>query len=523
MIFKKLFFFILITFVAFCSALEAAPLDRLERLVMPGKLSIGHAKYEKDCTKCHKRFQKGAQNDRCMACHKVIAKDVKNEKGLHGKITDIDVRKCSSCHREHNGRNADIVPFDRDTFDHRRTNFALHGTHARLGCSDCHNKKEKYRKVSTSCIGCHKEDDAHHERLGEQCNNCHVETIWGEAYFNHKKTDFELQAMHKNVRCIECHPNERYKKTPQGCMTCHRLDDVHETNHGKKCEDCHTENMWSEILFEHNKDTKYKLRDRHAVVSCQACHKGDVYKKLKKDCYNCHEKEDSHNQLFGKKCKTCHVTKAWKKTKFNHTNDTDFELKGKHRKVTCIVCHKGKVYDDLDHRCVSCHKLDDIHVGQEGNKCEQCHNETSWSEHVFFDHDLTSFPLLDSHRITPCEECHLSSAYKNASTRCKMCHLKDDKKIHKQRLGLNCELCHNSNDWKKWFFDHNKQTDYKLDGAHTDLDCHACHRKVIIKDIKLDDRCFNCHEDDDHHLGAFGEQCEQCHVTESFTKLVLQK
>jgi len=131
--------------------------------------------------------------------------------------------------------------------------------------------------------------------------------------------------------------------------------------------------------------------------------------------------------------------------------------------------------------------------------------------------------LLDSHRVTPCEECHLSSAYKNASTKCKMCHLKDDKRFHKERLGTNCELCHNSNDWKKWFFDHDKQTDYKLDGAHTNLDCHGCHLKPVVRKIELDDKCISCHEEDDHHLGAFGERCEQCHVTESFTKLILQK
>ena len=181
---------------------------------MPGKLSSAHAKYEKDCTKCHKRFEKGAQNNLCLDCHKAIAKDIRANKGLHGKITDIDTRKCSSCHREHNGRDADIVPFDRDTFDHERTNFVLQGTHALQNCIDCHKPEDKYRKASLQCASCHKADDAHHEKLGTHCNDCHLETIWGEAYFNHAKTDFALKAMHRNVRCIECHPNERYKNTP---------------------------------------------------------------------------------------------------------------------------------------------------------------------------------------------------------------------------------------------------------------------------------------------------------------------
>jgi len=505
------------------SSSNAGPLDKLERLVMPGKLSVGHAKYEKDCTNCHKRFEKGAQNDLCLDCHKLVAKDVLAMKGLHGNITNIDERKCSSCHHEHNGRDANIVPFDRDTFDHKRTNFPLQGTHARLNCSDCHEPEKKYRKATAKCSGCHEKDDAHHKRLGESCNDCHVETIWGEAYYNHSKTDFPLKAMHRNVRCIECHPNERYKKTPKGCMSCHRLDDVHEGNHGKKCEDCHNEKIWTDISFDHNKDTKYKLVGRHMMVECQSCHQGDVYKDLKKNCFSCHENEDSHNGLFGKECKNCHVSTSWNKSKFNHNKDTKFELKGKHRKVTCVACHPGNVYESLKSTCISCHEKSDAHNGQEGNKCEQCHNEKSWNEEVFFDHDLTAFPLLDSHALVSCEECHLTTAYQDAELECSACHEKDDKKIHKRRMGSNCELCHNANDWKKWFFNHDKQTKYKLDGAHIGLDCHACHTKKIKKKIKLGKKCINCHQEDDRHNGAFGKQCERCHVTQSFKKLRLQK
>ena len=101
--------------------------------------------------------------------------------------------------------------------------------------------------------------------------------------------------------------------------------------------------------------------------------------------------------------------------------------------------------------------------------------------------------------------------------------MKDDQKVHQQRLGLNCALCHNANNWKKWVFDHDKQTDYKLDGAHKNLNCHACHRVKVEKEIKLKTNCFSCHEDDDRHDRKFGERCERCHVTESFKKLRLQQ
>jgi len=518
----KLFWIIILSFLSI-SNINAESLERLERLVMPGELSSGHAKYEKDCTKCHKRFEKGAQDDLCLDCHKKIARDVKKKKGFHGKLTNIDDRKCSVCHREHQGRDANIVPFDRDTFDHSKTNFSLNGAHEIAGCSDCHKKQDKYRKASMECVSCHKQDDAHHKRLGKQCKDCHVETVWGEAYYNHEKTDFPLKAMHRNVRCIECHPNERYKDTPKKCITCHKLDDVHKKDHGEKCEKCHTENIWSEITFDHDKDTKYKLEGRHQSVDCQACHKGDVYKKLSKKCYKCHKSEDAHNDLFGKKCRTCHITKVWKKHIFNHDKDSTFKLKGKHKKVDCVACHPGKVYQKLDEKCVACHKHDDSHNGQEGNDCEECHNERGWNFQVFFDHDLTAFPLLDGHAITPCEECHITNAYQDAETKCYSCHKKDDDEFHKMRLGKNCALCHNANSWKKWIFDHDEQTDYKLDGAHKGLDCHSCHNVKIVKEIKLDTKCISCHAEDDHHNGSFGKQCERCHVTDSFKKLRLQK
>ena len=54
--------------------LMAAPAwaDNVETALMPGQVIEGHAKWEEDCTKCHKRFDKAAQNTLCQDCHKDI-------------------------------------------------------------------------------------------------------------------------------------------------------------------------------------------------------------------------------------------------------------------------------------------------------------------------------------------------------------------------------------------------------------------------------------------------------------------
>lgn len=501
----------------------AGPGDRFERMVMPGDLSTAHAKYEKDCDKCHKSFEKGAQNELCMDCHKEVKVDVQDKIGMHGKLRDVEKRKCSVCHPDHKGRDAMIAPFDRDTFDHKMSDFPLQGTHNRLSCNVCHKVGEKYRKASGKCFACHEEDDPHGQRLGKVCHDCHIETVWGEAYYDHEKTDFPLRATHRHVACADCHPNERYKDTPQDCMTCHRLDDKHQGDNGKKCQDCHNEALWLEIKFDHDKDTKYPLTGRHVSVDCQACHKGDVYKKINNDCVTCHKKEDAHQGLFGDKCHDCHVTRSWTRTVFNHTKDTKYELSGAHKKITCVSCHRGDVYADLKTDCISCHKKDDVHEGQEGTKCDQCHKTEGWNGQVFFDHDLTKFPLLDSHAIVPCEDCHMTPAYQAAEVNCRSCHMKDDAKIHKKRLGLNCELCHNANDWKKWVFNHDKQTKYPLDGAHKNLNCNGCHTTPVEKEIKLSKKCAACHDQDDRHHGSFGKECERCHITEAFSKIAMRR
>ncbi len=516
-------------FVATLYSFSNLQAGKLESLVMPGKVIEGHADLEKDCDNCHSPFKKRTQSRLCLDCHDKIAADINKHKGFHGRIKGLSrgrlkkagLRECKTCHTEHKGRDADVVNLDKDTFDHRMTDFRLRGRHKTIDCGACHKPDKKFREAPSDCFSCHEEDDIHHQELGKKCDDCHNEIAWTKEKFDHNLTDFPLEGAHRKTACNNCHPDERYKNTPTDCYSCHQSVDPHKRIYGKKCDKCHASADWEKTHFNHNKDTNFPHHGKHRKLPCQACHSTKVKPSdMDKRCIACHKKNDIHHGQYGKKCDKCHTDRGWKKLTFKHDKDTDFPLRGKHKKVFCEDCHKGQVYEEeLKTTCYSCHEHDDVHKGQEGKKCEQCHNEEGWKSKVLFDHDLTRFPLLGLHSIVPCEECHLDAKYQDTERACFACHEDDD--THKLTQGKHCEHCHNPNGWSAWIFDHDKQTDYVLDGAHKKVKCEGCHRKEVEndKDISLTGTCYECHQMDDIHHGSYGTSCERCHVTSSFREI----
>lgn len=552
--------------------------DSASDLLMPGQLIQAHDKYKSDCANCHKPYDKAAQSGLCKDCHKEIAKDIAGKHGLHGLMKED--KPCKECHTEHKGRDARIAKLNTVNFDHSTTGFELKGAHlsSKVLCKDCHSPLKKYREAPVKCIGCHQKADKHKGSLGPDCANCHEEKDWKTTHFDHSKTHFPLLGKHMDVKCKACHINDKFKDTPRLCNDCHKKDDKHKGNFGPKCETCHDAKSWKEILFDHDKQTKYPLLGKHREakcvschkgnlykeklktncfschkkddkhkgkfgtkceschverswkeipfdhdrktkfpllgkhkdVKCNACHKGDLYKdKLKMDCFSCHKKDDKHKGSFGPKCETCHIEKSWKEIVFDHDKKTKYPLLGKHRDTKCVSCHKGDLYKDkLKTDCFSCHEKDDKHKGEEGKKCESCHHEDSWKR-VEFDHRISRFQLTGKHALVECKKCHLTVVFKEAKSDCWSCHEKQD--VHKRTLGTGCETCHNTRDWKDWDFDHDK-TGFKLDGKHKNLKCIDCHNTPVRTKVVLAATCVSCHEKDDKHDGAFGMQCDHCHI-----------
>lgn len=500
-----------------------ASADSVESVISPGKLIEGHAKFDGDCQKCHMRFKKSAQSGLCMDCHKEIGQDVVQKRGYHGHIREQD---CRNCHTEHKGRDMNIAPLDESRFDHSLTDFTLKGAHAtaKVKCRDCHVQGKKFREAQGECVACHRKDDKHKGSLGAGCADCHSEKSWKDTLFDHSKTRFPLTGKHRDVQCKSCHSDPKFKGAPTQCVACHRQDDRrkgHQGRFGEKCESCHTDRDWKVVKFDHNRDTRYPLRGKHQLAKCSSCHTGNLFKdKLATNCVACHRQDDQkkgHQGRFGEKCESCHIERDWSAVVFDHDKQTGYPLRGKHAQAKCSACHSGNLFKDkLKTECVGCHLKDDKHKGQEGSKCESCHNERSWKD-ARFDHGLSRFPLLGKHAKVDCKKCHQSPVFKDASRECYACHKQDDK--HKQRLGTDCGQCHNARNWKAWSFDHDTRTHFPLDGGHKGLECGACHKKPMTGRISLSGTCASCHDDDDVHHGGFGRDCQRCHVTSSFKKI----
>jgi hypothetical protein len=496
-------------------------------------------------------------------------------------------KECRACHTDHKGREAKIAAFDTARFDHRSTEFALRGGHAKPGleCRSCHFIGKKYRETPGECIECHRKDDTHKGSLGPKCGDCHTDQTWKDPKFDHGKTKFALEGKHGKATCKACH-EKGYKDTPKDCNSCHRKDDAHKGRYGPKCETCHdaqnwenhfahdtrtkfplggkhklakcdschktplyrdplplkcnachkgddvhkgsqgeacekchNDRTWKTSNFDHDRDTKFALRGKHKPAKCDACHLVGPKEKLQAACISCHAPDDAHLGTLGRKCETCHGEKDWKESGFVHDRDTKYALKGKHREAKCGACHKRPVYTEkTPTECIACHRKDDAHKGQLGDKCGECHVERSWKEVPTFNHSRSRFPLLGSHATVTCKQCHLNPAFKDAPRECVQCHAEKDD-VHEEKLGPACQTCHNARSWKSWDYDHAKKALYPLEGAHRKAKCVSCHVTPTKGKVTAANVCYSCHRGEDAHAGSFGAQCDRCHLPESWKTL----
>lgn len=388
------------------------------------------------CNACHKDDSKysEAPGD-CYSCHeKSDAHD-----GKQGK-------QCDDCHK--------TTSWKETGFDHDKTDFPLKGAHEKSSCNACHINK-KYEDTPKDCFSCHQIKDVHRGEYGKKCDTCHNSKKWTEARFDHdKKTDFPLYGRHKKSKCSSCHiagsgKTLSKKGLPTNCYSCHKNDDAHKGRNGNKCGDCHKSSSWGKQKFDHSKKTDFPLLGKHSKISCNTCHKGDIYEEeLSAKCIDCHKKDDVHKGRQGKNCNSCHNEKGWNRNVIFDHDITDFPLIGIHAATQCEECHLDSEFGATSSECNDCHADDDVHKTRLGTDCETCHSPNSWRT-WFFDHDkATRFTIDGAHEDLGCYDCHRTSSKGKlkASKDCIACHRSDD--IHNRQFGGQCGDCHNTKSFK---------------------------------------------------------------------------
>lgn len=291
----------------------------------------------------------------CNDCHLVPAQPAAAPRRFHG--TD---RACAACHEDaHRGAFDSLVdlqdvPDSEETgvdcarchvttlfaevpegaFDHDRcTRFPLDGAHAEADCAACHRNSarpdalgrsfgfaaELFGTPVTECATCH--DDPHgggFDRPGlpadvegrTGCARCHDTRsfAWDEpARFDHERwTGYALEAEHAALDCASCHAPQAVpggdgrsfgRARGTGCADCHADPHVGQFAVAGRtdCARCHADSL--ELLFDHDRDARFALDERHDDLECSACHRpwplpggGTAvrYKPLGTACGDCH-------------------------------------------------------------------------------------------------------------------------------------------------------------------------------------------------------------------------------------------
>lgn len=505
---------------------------------------------------------------KCTTCHLPNPKDLKTDVKKLFTVSvptyhwnQLDTKTCESCHKSphigvfspkllkqkctdcHTDEGWDVVKSN-SSFDHSKTRFDLTGAHKQVKCSDCHGPSGKqvfkFTNFKTDfCTDCH--TNIHTNQFSatfsaQKCSLCHSTQKFNQLLdFDHSKTRYPLLGEHSKTKCSECHkptttqitlkwPNFKTKVhtefksifksqflfpdlKPNQCLTCHQ--DYHKGQLSNNCTDCHSEKGWKPQTFDHNKQSKFLLKDKHAAVDCVQCHKASTdttfykeqkryvlkYKPLKTNCIDCHT--DYHKGQLSNNCNECHNEKGWKPQTFDHNKQSKFILRAKHLQIDCVKCHlptkESVLFNKRNYRvlhfkplgvsCVECHK--DPHKGSFGNSCKDCHTEQSWAQTKDFH---KNFNLTGVHYSLNCIECHKENKkLAGLSQQCLSCHQKDD--VHNGMLP-NCKACHTQHFWEASQFKHSL-TKFPLRGAHRTLDCAECHTNGIYKGLSTS--CVSCH------------------------------
>ncbi len=160
----------------------------------------------------------------------------------------------------------------------------------------------------------------------------------------------------------------------------------------------------------------------HAALTddCRRCHV--PFQGLTADnCEACHEHiarqqavgSGLHGRVAADDCRQCHQEHrgadyqlmAAALAQFTANDHQQlFALQGAHRDLDCLGCHAEERYAGTSSECQACHGEPDVHRGQFGLDCAQCHSAEAWLPASLAFHE---FPLDHGvERTLPCAACH---------------------------------------------------------------------------------------------------------------------
>jgi hypothetical protein len=373
------------------------------------------------------------------------------------------------------------------------------------------------------------------------CQNCHSFTSWKPIRsfpeFSHDNTRYPLRGMHKDVGCTKCHTSLIFKNVSTHCADCHA--DIHRRQFGANCERCHSVKGWQVSVRDiQNHQNRFPLVGAHAMLECEACHKGAAtgqFVGLSTACYSCHQQDyktpviDHVSAAFPTACESCHSVDNWFGASFDHLKFTGYALTGMHATLECVSCHINNKYKGTPAACFGCHQADFTnsknppHV-QTGlpHDCGICHTTAAWLNAKFDHTAYTTYPLTGRHVTVPCVQCHVDNKYVGLPTDCYSCHKSDFTSAANPNhvssgFPTDCTVCHTTSHWSPSSFDHS-QTAFPLTGAHLTTTCALCH--VNNNYTTVPTTCYGCHQSDfsgtkdpPHVSTNLPHDCTTCHTT----------
>lgn len=391
------------------------------------------------------------------------------------------------------------------------------------------------------------------------CSDCHTAEGWTVlrkplGFVHGAKTGFTLTGAHTTATCAGCHTRLRFDEPavkPNECASCHA--DVHQGRMLQDCAACHTTTSFRRVDAERiHARTSFPLTGAHRQLTCAACHvtdAGGAFSRISPECSSCHMKDYRNARTvnhvaagYPTTCTVCHGTLTWSDTRgFDHAAVAKgFALVGAHAALPCASCHHtgdmAPLFTPTDQNdCVTCHRADfqRAHSGTSfPTTCLSCHDVNSWKNVGKFDHALTGFQLQGAHASLACSSCHASDGTSllfpkpTSQQDCVACHQADYNKEHAgSGFPTTCLSCHNQSSWGDATVDHAALSGgFQLLGAHTTLQCTACHAvpgyALLFPKPAGQNDCVTCHQtqfNSAHGGQGFPTTCASCHTVNAWT------